>query len=150
MPIACNLLRPPKALLRKLIQPERAAAEIERAVIGFHLRFQMARYRIKMLLASFLGFEEPRLAHDPQVLGDVVLRHFQFFGDFGHAQLLLEQQPQDAKPCFLAEGSERRDAIQSLQCDEYNKSRSRLEFEFRVINLIFAIVPRRVEWRLQT
>ena len=140
-PIAFNLQVPPKALLGELIQSERTAAEIY---------FRWLATVLEVPLASLLGFEQPGLSHDTQVFGDVVLRHLQFFGNFGHAQILLEQQPQDAKPCFLAEGSERHDAIQSLQCDEYNKSRLRMDLGLRVINLIFAIVPRRVEWRSQT
>ena len=62
-----------KGLLGQLVQPERAAAEIEDIVVCRHLRFEIAGHGIETLFALFFRYQETRLAHDPQMLRNVVL-----------------------------------------------------------------------------
>jgi hypothetical protein len=64
---------PPRSL-GELIETERAAAQIERAVVGGNLRFEMMRHGVHALLAPLLHFKEPSLPHDPQMLRNIVWR----------------------------------------------------------------------------
>ena len=122
------------ALLRELIQAECAAAEIELRFVSLHLGFQVGGDCIQVLLAALFGFEQPRFAHDAQMPGHVVLRNLQAFGNTRDVQLLLEEQAQDAQPRPLAQSLERRDASQSRQCDEYNRT-ERGEIRTVLLNL---------------
>jgi hypothetical protein len=97
----------------EFVEPERATTEIEDVVIRRYLAFKFAGHTVKPLLALLFHFQEARLSHDPEMLGNVILRHLQALRDFVYPQLLFEKQTQNPKPGLLTQSFQGSNTIDS-------------------------------------
>jgi hypothetical protein len=100
----------PMNLFGQSIDPKSAAAKVKDGDLFAGPRFELFDYPVEPLLALFLDFEQPSFFHYPEMLRNIVLGNLEASSDLVHAQRLFQQKPQDAKPGFLTQGSQRDDA----------------------------------------
>lgn len=98
--------------LRELGEVELTAAEVKDVFLLGEVLGEVGGEVVETLLAVFLLLDEPCLAEDAEVLGDVVLSEVEALGDLVHAALLFHQHADDAQPTLFAEGLHRGDAVE--------------------------------------
>jgi len=107
-------------------------------LIRRHLRFEFCGDPVEPLLAVFLDLEQPGFAHHSQMFRRIVRRNLQPLGYFIYAQLLFQEQPQDAQPGLFSKG------LQGGDTDEAGHKTSSLALVYTYMRALLPSLEARV------